>query len=74
MTIKYIDASNLECPLPLLKTKLVIAKLASGDMVEILATDPTTWKDFASYSKITGNKLLKAEKKEQKYTYLLQKK
>jgi len=72
-TKKYIDASNLECPLPLLKTKLAFSVLASGDIVEVVATDPTSWNDFASYARISGNKLLKAEKKKHKYTYLLQK-
>ena len=73
MTKTYIHACNLECPLPLLKTKLAIADLKSVDILKVVATDPTSWKDFISYSEISGNRLLKAEKKKHKYIYLLQK-
>ena len=34
---KYIDLSNLKCPLPLLKTKLLISELSSGDEIEVTA-------------------------------------
>ena len=74
ITKKHIDARNLSCPLPLLKTKLALSELIPGDIVEVISTDPTSWKDFYSYAKISGNKLLKAEKKKKKYIYILQKK
>ena len=58
---KILDASNLDCPLPLLKAKLMLAELSSGEILKVKATDPTSWEDFASYARISGNKLLKAE-------------
>ena len=70
---KYIDLSNLKCPLPLLRTKLLISDLSSGDEIEVTATDPTSWSDFISYSRVSGNKLLNAKKKENKFIYTLQK-
>jgi len=35
-----VDARGLSCPLPIVKTALAIRGLASGDLLEVLATDP----------------------------------
>ena len=74
MVKKYLNANNLDCPLPLLKAKLSLSELGSGDVLEVTATDPTSWEDFASYAKISGNKLLKASKKKNIFIYTLEKK
>ena len=61
MANKYLNANDLDCPLPLLKTNLSLADLKSGQILEVTATDPTSWEDFASYAKISGNELVHAE-------------
>jgi len=63
MLNKYLNANDLTCLLPLLKTKLSLYELNSGEILEITATDTTSWEDFASYAKISGNKLIHAEKR-----------
>ena len=74
MVDKYLNASNLDCPLPLLKAKLSLSDLKSGEILEVMATDPTSWDDFVSYTKISGNKLLKAVKLEDVFVYTIEKK
>lgn len=74
MLKKYLNAHDLNCPLPLLKTKLSLSELTSGEIFEITATDSTLWEDFASYAKISGNKLNHAEKKDGKFVYRIEKK
>ena len=63
MLKKYLNANDLTCLLPLLKTKLSLYELNSGEILEITATDTTSWEDFASYAKISGNKLIHAKKR-----------
>ena len=63
MLKKYLNANDLTCLLPLLKIKLSLYELNSGEILEITATDATSWEDFASYAKISGNKLIHAEKR-----------
>ena len=63
MLKKYLNAKGLNCPLPLLKTKLSLSELNSGNILEITATDPTSWEGFASYATISSNKLIQPEKK-----------
>ena len=74
MVDKYLNASNLDCPLPLLKAKLSLSDLKSGEILEVTATDPTSWDDFTSYAKISGNKLLKAVKLKDVFVYTIEKK
>lgn len=74
MLKKYLNTNDLYCPLPLLKTKLSLFELNFGEILEITATDPTSWEDFASYAKISGNKLTHAEKKDGKFVYRVEKK
>ena len=74
MVNKYLNTNNLDCPLPLLKTKLTLADLKSGQILEVTATDPTSWADFASYARISGNELVHAEKNNGMFIYRIKKK
>ena len=74
MVKKYLNTNNLDCPLPLLKAKLFLSKLSAGDVLEVTAIDPTSWEDFASYAKMSGNKLLQASKKKNIFIYSIEKK
>ncbi len=53
-----LDARNLPCPLPLLKTKQALAGLAAGAVLRVAATDPAAPRDFAAYAQATGHHLL----------------
>ena len=53
-----LDARGLNCPMPIVKTAQAIKGLASGQTLEVLATDPGSIKDFAAWSKTTGNLLV----------------
>ncbi len=74
MVNKYLNTNDLDCPLPLLKTKLSLADLKSGEILEVTATDPTSWEDFASYAKISGNELVHAKKSGGIFIYRIKKK
>jgi len=53
-----VDAKGLNCPMPIVKTAQAIKTVASGDTVEVLATDSGSVKDFAAWAKTTGNPLV----------------
>ena len=56
--LQRVDARGLSCPMPIVKTAQAIRTIASGDLVEVLATDPGSVKDFAAWSRTTGNELV----------------
>lgn len=53
-----VDASGLNCPLPILRTKKALATLQSGQVLKVISTDPGSVRDFAMFAKQTGNELL----------------
>jgi tRNA 2-thiouridine synthesizing protein A len=58
MADTLVDARGLSCPMPIVKTAQVIKALLSGQTVEVWATDPGSVKDFAAWSKATGNPIV----------------
>jgi tRNA 2-thiouridine synthesizing protein A len=55
---RQLDVSGLKCPMPILRTKKALADMASGEVLEIRATDPATREDFAAFARQTGHVLL----------------
>ena len=50
-----LDCKGLSCPMPLLKTKKAIGKLGSGQILEILGTDPGTKNDYPGWCTKQGH-------------------
>lgn len=74
MTVdEHLDACGLSCPLPLLKAKQALNKLASGQVLSIVCTDPGSVRDFQVFAEQSGHRLLSFAEAEGKYTYELQK-
>ncbi len=68
---KEIDARGLLCPLPILRAKKALADMASGEVLKILATDPSAQRDFAAFAKQTGNALLETSVHDKIFTFLM---
>ena len=69
-----VDARGLSCPLPIVKTALAIKEIGSGDVLEVLATDPGSTKDFIAWSKTTGHELVESTVDGKVFRYILRKK
>ncbi len=66
-----LDATGLNCPLPILRAKKALGKLESGQILRVIATDPGSVKDFEAFAKQTGNELLESGEEGGKYVFLL---
>jgi tRNA 2-thiouridine synthesizing protein A len=71
---RTLDAKGLSCPLPIVKTAQNMKELASGDLLEVLATDPGSVKDFEAWSKSTGNPVVEQSADGGVFRFILQKK
>lgn len=69
--VETVDAKELQCPMPLLKAKLALNKLETGQVVEVLATDAGSYKDFHAFAEQTTHELLLAEESNGVYRYLI---
>ena len=54
-----LDAKGLNCPLPVLKTKVVLNKMQPGQVLHVEATDPHSVIDFEAYCARTEHELIK---------------
>jgi tRNA 2-thiouridine synthesizing protein A len=68
-----LDATGLNCPLPILRAKKALAQMDSGQVLHIIATDPGSVKDFEAFAKQTGNELLESREEGGKFHFLLKK-
>ncbi len=59
-----VDATGLFCPLPIIKLKKALDKLAPGEKVIIWADDPGFEDDVISWCQETKNKLLSLSKQD----------
>ncbi len=58
---RTLDTSGKCCPMPMVETNKAIKTLGSGQVLEIVATDPATQTDIPSWCRRTGNELLEQE-------------
>jgi tRNA 2-thiouridine synthesizing protein A len=68
-----VDARGLNCPMPIVKTAQAVKGMASGQVLEVLATDPGSVKDFEAWSRSTGNALVEQSMDGGVYRFLLRK-
>jgi len=59
---QVLDCRGMQCPVPVIKTAQAIKTIDSGQVLELLATDPGVEPDMKAWSTRTGNELLKIEK------------
>ena len=57
-----LDVQGLNCPLPILRTKLALAKMTSGEVLHVLATDPHSVVDFQAFCARTAHELLRLDR------------
>jgi tRNA 2-thiouridine synthesizing protein A len=67
-----VDARGLSCPMPIVKTAQQVKTLAPGQLVEVLATDPGSVKDFAAWARSTGNSLVEQSAADGVYRFVIQ--
>lgn len=68
-----LDASGLNCPLPILRAKKALGGMDAGKVLHIIATDPGSVKDFEAFAKQTGNELLESAEEGGKFHFYMKK-
>jgi tRNA 2-thiouridine synthesizing protein A len=68
-----VDAKGQSCPGPLVSLAKAIKGARSGDLLELLATDPGSKSDVPSWAEISGNELLEATEQDGVYRYVVRK-
>ena len=73
MADEVLDASGLNCPLPILKTKKALQKMDAGQILEVISTDAGSVKDLEAFCNQTGNRLMEMIEVDGKYIFTVEK-
>jgi tRNA 2-thiouridine synthesizing protein A len=68
-----LDCVGLYCPEPVFRTRLELDKLDVGDILEVYADDPASEEDIKSLVKRLGHKLIKVNKEDSIFHFLIRK-
>ena len=68
-----IDAVGLICPEPIMMLHKAIHESHSGDVIELIATDPASVKDVEKFCEFLNHELIFFEKNEDKLIFKIKK-
>lgn len=68
---EILDASGLNCPLPLLKAKQALNRLEVGQVLKVIATDAGSIRDFKAYTEQSDHVMLDSFTEEEPYVYII---
>lgn len=68
---RVVDARGLQCPMPLLKTKLALNEMHPGEVLEVLASDAGSVRDIPAFLKLSSHQLVNLEQTADTYHFLI---
>ena len=66
-----LDVNGLTCPLPVLRAKKALREVPPGEVLEVLATDPSAVKDFEAFCRTTKTILDSWREEDGVYIFLI---
>ena len=73
MAESKVNLRGLKCPLPALKTKKLLSRMAAGDLLVIECTDPLSTIDIPNLLRQTGDSLEGSGRKGRVLTFRIRK-
>lgn len=66
-----LDARGLNCPLPILKTKVILNRMQPGKVIYVQATDPHSVIDFEAYCARTDHEIIRMNESNGLYEFYI---
>ena len=73
MSETVLDARGLNCPLPVLRARKAMQKLAPGAVLRLIATDPGAVRDVAAFCEAGGHALIEHQEGNGEFVFLIRK-
>ncbi len=70
---KTLDTSGLLCPEPVMMLHKAVKEVALGNLIEVIATDPSTQRDIPKFCLFLGHELVEQTKTDTHYFYYIRK-
>jgi len=55
---KVVDCKGMSCPMPVMKTKKALKEVSTGQVLEVIATDPGSKSDIPTLVRNMGSEML----------------
>ncbi len=68
-----VDAVGLLCPEPLMIVRNRVREMAAGQVVRIVATDPSTQRDFTNFCRFMGHALIEQRAADGQFEFWIRK-
>jgi len=68
-----LDVTGLNCPLPLLRLKQLLSKTDTGDIIQVIATDPAAHLDIGVFIDKSAHQILQYSLEDDKQYFYIQK-
>ncbi len=68
---QYLDAKGLNCPLPILKAKVLLNKMQPDEVLFVEATDPHSQVDFEAYCARTEHTIINSALSDDVYRFFI---
>lgn len=70
---KSLDTSGLICPEPVMLLHNAVRDARSGQVIEVIATDPSALRDIPKFCQFLGHELVTQIEKEDKFLFYVRK-
>jgi tRNA 2-thiouridine synthesizing protein A len=70
---KTLDTSGLLCPEPVMLLHKTVKEVAIGELIEVIATDPSTQRDIPKFCLFLGHDLVEQKKNGTQFFYYIRK-
>lgn len=64
MSAHKLDARNLLCPMPVIRTQDTIQQLEQGDVLDVVSTDPGALNDIPAWCRINGHRVIESHQQD----------
>jgi tRNA 2-thiouridine synthesizing protein A len=71
---KSLDASGLMCPEPVMLLHKIMREVEAGNLIEVIATDPSTLRDIPKFCLFLGHELADQKDIGDRYYFYIRKK
>ncbi|GAA6130390.1 sulfurtransferase TusA [Halopseudomonas sabulinigri] len=68
-----LDTQGLMCPEPVMLLHNAVRDMAVGDLLQVLATDPSTQRDIPKFCAFLGHELVEQQERDGVFRYLIRK-
>jgi tRNA 2-thiouridine synthesizing protein A len=69
----HLDTSGLICPEPLMLVRNRVREMTAGQVLHVVATDPSTGRDFHNFCRFMGHHMLAQYEQDGRFEYWIRK-